>query len=56
MNTSTDDPLAAAREAVVRLEWERGLQLFEEANASVELGPEDLEASGRRSVGVTSPA
>ena len=26
------------------LEWERGLQLFEEADASVELGPEDLES------------
>ena len=29
---------------VARLEWERGLGLFEEADASVELGPEDLEA------------
>ncbi len=44
MGTTTDDALAAAREAVARLEWERALELFEEADASVELGPEDLEA------------
>src|SRR5687768_17945353 len=44
MSTTTGDPLAAAREAVARLEWERGLELFEEADASVELGPEDLES------------
>jgi len=44
MSSTTDDPLAAARTAVARLEWERGLELFEEADASVELGPEDLEA------------
>ena len=44
MSTTTRDPLSAAREAVARLEWERGLELFEEADASVELGPEDLEA------------
>jgi hypothetical protein len=44
MSTTTGDPLAAARTAVARLEWERGLRLFEEADASVEFGPEDLEA------------
>lgn len=44
MSTATGDPLAAAREAVARLEWERGIELFEEADASVELGPEDLES------------
>jgi hypothetical protein len=44
MSMTTDDPLAAAREALATQEWERGLQLFEEADASVELGPEDLEA------------
>ena len=44
MSTTTDDPLTAAREAVARLEWERGLELFEEADASGELGPEDLES------------
>src|SRR5687768_14399108 len=44
MSATTEDPLAAAREAVARLEWERGLELFEEADASGELGPEDLEA------------
>ena len=44
MSSTTGDPLAAAREAVARLEWERGLDLFEHADASVELGPEDLES------------
>jgi hypothetical protein len=43
MSTTTGDPLAAARAAVARLEWEDALRLFE-ADASVELGPEDLEA------------
>lgn len=43
MSTTTGDPLAAARTAVARLEWERGFELFEEADASVELVPEDLE-------------
>jgi class 3 adenylate cyclase len=44
MSMATEDPLAAARDAVARLEWELGIDLFEEADASVELGPEDLEA------------
>ena len=44
MSTTTEDPLTAARAAVARLEWERGLELYEEADASVELGPEDLES------------
>lgn len=42
--TTTDDPLAAARNAVAAQEWDRGFELFREADASGRLGPEDLEA------------
>jgi len=55
MSTTTEDPLAAAREAVARLEWERGLELFEQADASVELGPEDLEAMAEAAWWVMRP-
>ena len=55
MSTTTDDPLAAAREAVARLEWERGLELFEEADASGELGPEDLESMAEAAWWVMRP-
>ena len=44
MTTTAEDPLAAAREAVAAQEWERGFELFTEADASGRLGPEDLEA------------
>ncbi|MBA3736974.1 MAG: adenylate/guanylate cyclase domain-containing protein [Actinobacteria bacterium] len=43
MTTTTEDPLAEAREVVARHEWDRGFELFQDADASVELGPEDLE-------------
>jgi class 3 adenylate cyclase len=41
---TTDDHLAGAREAVAAQEWDRGFELFEEADASIRLSPEDLEA------------
>lgn len=44
MSTTTDDPLAAAREAVAAQEWDRGFDLFKESDASGRLAPEDLEA------------
>lgn len=44
MSTTTDDPLAAARDAVAAQEWDRGFELFKQADASTQLGPEDLEA------------
>jgi len=43
MSTATDDPLTTAREAVARHDWDLGYELFVEADASLELGPEDLE-------------
>ena len=41
---TTDDHLAAAREAVAAQDWDRGFELFKEADASGQLAPEDLEA------------
>jgi len=43
MSTTTEDPLAEAREAVARRDWDRGFELLKHADASVELSPEDLE-------------
>ena len=42
--TQDIDDLQLAREAVERREWERAVELFELADATVTLGPEDLEA------------
>ncbi len=39
MTQPTDDPLAAAREALLRHEWERGYELFKVADAEGELSP-----------------
>jgi hypothetical protein len=44
MSTTTEGPLESARGAVANHEWDRGFELFEQADASLELGPEDLEA------------
>jgi class 3 adenylate cyclase len=46
LNESPSDPLAAARDAVLGNEWARGLELFKQAEAIGELGPEDLESMG----------
>ncbi len=43
MTQPVDDPLAAAREALLRHEWERGYELFKVADAEGELNPGDLE-------------
>ena len=44
VSTATDGPLTAARDAVAAQEWDRGFELFPEAEASARLSPEDLEA------------
>ena len=41
---ATDDPLAAAREGLTAQEWDRAFELFQEADASHALAPDDLEA------------
>jgi hypothetical protein len=46
MTDITEHPLAAARDAVDRHEWERGSELFKLADAAAPLGPEDLELMG----------
>jgi class 3 adenylate cyclase len=46
MNQSVNDPLEAARDAVLRQEWVRGLELFKQAQAVGQLAPEDLESMG----------
>jgi class 3 adenylate cyclase len=46
MNESVSDPLGAARDAVLRHEWVRGLELFKQAEAVGQLAPEDLESMG----------
>jgi class 3 adenylate cyclase len=44
MRRTTEDPLAEARKALGDREWDRGFELFQEADASRELDPQDLEA------------
>ena len=41
---ATDDLLAAAREGLTAQEWDRAFELFQEADASHALAPDDLEA------------
>ncbi len=43
VSQTSDDPLVAARDAVDRREWERGLELFRLADAAASLDPQDLE-------------
>jgi class 3 adenylate cyclase len=55
MSKAIHDPLAVAREAVERRDWERAVELFELTDASVTLGPEDLEAMAEAAWWSTRP-
>ena len=46
MSQITQDPLAAGREAIGRLEWIEGYELLRAADETVELAPEDLMLLG----------
>ena len=46
MTQSAGESLAAARDAFLRHEWARGLELFSEADLVDRLDPEDLESMG----------
>jgi len=43
MTQNVDDPVVAARDAALRHEWDRALEIFRQADATVVLAPEDLE-------------
>ncbi len=46
MSQITQDPLAAGREAIGRLEWVEGYELLRQADETMELAPEDLMLLG----------
>ncbi|MCA1832149.1 MAG: adenylate/guanylate cyclase domain-containing protein [Actinomycetota bacterium] len=55
MTQNVDDPVAAARDAALRHEWDRGLELFKLAETTTVLAPEDLELMAEAAWWATHP-